>query len=78
MNLHLSRQADGRYMLTALPPIRAAVRGAGGAEDLYLRAGEPIGIRHLCQGGVRALFGVELKPLESVRVELTGHVVEKG
>lgn len=70
MKLYLTRQHDGSYMLTAFRPIVTRVRGTS-FDDVYLRHGEPIGIRHLCAGGVKSLFNVELQLLETVRVDLT-------
>lgn len=73
MRLWLSRQADGRYMLTATKPVQAEVKGTGTA-DLYIRYGDPIGLRHLCAAGSVSLFGVSLMPLESVKVEINASI----
>lgn len=74
MRLWLSRQGNGDYMLTAFEPVRAIVKGTD-KEDLYLRTGEPIGVRHLCPDGVKSLFDVAIEVLESVRVNLTSETV---
>ncbi len=63
----LSRQRDGSYMLTKLKPIPKKVRGTV-VRDLYMRPGEPVGMRHLCADGVLMMLGVHLTKLDSVRV----------
>lgn len=71
MKLWLSRQRDGNYMLTAYRPRMAKITGLLDREDLYVRPGDPIGIRHLCVEGILKVSGIELDPLESTKVELT-------
>lgn len=56
-------------MLTRLRPILARVQGTR-TFDLYMQAGEPIGIRHLCRAGTLAVFGRELTRLAIVPVDL--------
>lgn len=59
-------------MLTGLKPVVAEV-GKTGSLDLYVRAGDPIGVKHLCQAGVFAIFGgISIKPIEIIRVEVKG------
>lgn len=65
----LSRQRDGNYMMTRFKPVKARV-GHTHMEDFYIVAGEPIGMRHLCPGGTKYFFGVELEIGEQVYVEL--------
>lgn len=69
--LHLTRQRDGNYMLTKIKPILERVIGTD-YQDAYLAHGEPIGLRHLCAAGTKAIFGIELQPLESVAVTIEG------
>ena len=76
MRLWLTRQSNGQYMLTATKPPVFAVRGFG-TMDAYVRYGDPIGLRNLCPDGVRAIFGIELKPLQSVRLQLGQVVVDR-
>lgn len=72
----LTRQSNGEYILTAARPKMAEVHGAGHA-DAYVRYGDPIGLRHMCRSGTKMIFGVELEPLESVRVFVeAGRIVE--
>lgn len=74
--LYLSRQHDGNYMLTAMPPKARTVRGSD-HEDLYIRHGEPVGVRHLCPRGTMAIFGMraaEMRPMEVRRVRVMGWV----
>lgn len=75
MKLWLSRQHDGSHMLTYLKPIWKGVKGTA-YEDFYIEPGEPIGVRHLCQGGVKSLFNVELEIGNSIRVEMLGKIIE--
>ena len=75
MELYLTRQLNGLYMLTLYPPIFAKV-GTSDHMDAYVQPGEPIGIRHLCD---RILIVVNSKPLkrcESIKVELNGNVLK--
>lgn len=75
MKLFLSRQRDGNYMLTRFAPIFMDV-GKSGNKDFYLTPGDPIGIRHLCPLGVKAIFKLELQIGESIPVTLTGRKLE--
>lgn len=73
MKLWASKQRSGLYMLTALKPLWREV-GRSGQYDWYMRPGDPVGVRHLCELGFCELTGLD--PLESgglVRVELSGH-----
>jgi hypothetical protein len=69
--LWLTRQHDGSHMITLLRPRIRRVAGTD-YDDAYIREGEPVGVRHLCAGGVKWLWGLELKPLESIKVTLAG------
>lgn len=71
----LSRQRDGNYMMTRFKPVRAEV-GKSGVKDFYIIAGEPIGMRHLCPGGTKYFFGIELEIGEQVHLELNMSVSE--
>ena len=74
MKLWLSRQHDGRYMLTALRPVRAMI-GRTGVYGVYARAGDPVLVRHLCEPSIEALFpGIALEQLSFVRVEVRGEI----
>lgn len=77
MRLWLTRQRQGDYMLSYRHPVMMEVNGAGEV-DAYIEPGEPIGVRHLCPGGVRALIGRDLEVLESVRVDLSMREIEKS
>lgn len=52
VTLWLTRQAIGDYMLTATPPAIVTVRSTD-QFDAYIRAGDPIGLRHLCAAGMQ-------------------------
>lgn len=62
-------------MMTLLKPNISAVVGSD-KEDAYIRPGDPVGINNLCADGIKSLFGVELQPLQMVRIELSGSVSE--
>jgi hypothetical protein len=72
MILYLSRQANGLYMLTAIMPKRHRV-GSTSHDDLYIRAGEPIGYRNMCPASIDLLVPgfKHLEPLETTQVEIT-------
>ncbi len=71
MRLWLTRRLNGQYALTAMRPVIAQVRGAGGLRDVYLQPGEPIGVLNLCALGIRAAVKRELRPLQPMRVRLS-------
>lgn len=75
MTLHLTRTHDGKYTLTAFAPVVCPVRGTGWS-DAYPRHGDPVDVRGLCPWGISKLFGVELELLQTVKVELSGKVIE--
>lgn len=56
-------------MLTYLPPTIERIRGTKDM-DAFEQVGEPIGIRHLCEGGIKSLFGHLPEPLTPVRIEI--------
>lgn len=75
-SLWLSRQRDGNYTLSFLKPALHKILGTDEVYDFYLRPGEPIGIRHLCPGGVLSVFGVAIEIGEQVPVVLVGELCE--
>jgi hypothetical protein len=74
MKLWLTKCHGGRYMLTALSPKIASIRGTP-HRDAFERAGEPVSARHLCEPGVLKIFGAILEPLIPTRVELHGTIL---
>jgi hypothetical protein len=56
-------------MLTKFRPLLMAVAGTTRL-DAFERPGEPVGVRHLCPEAVQAFYGIELEPLQSIRVRL--------
>lgn len=75
MKLFLSRQASGLYMLTAIRPKRHRV-GNTSHDDLYIRAGEPIGYRNMCPASIEMLLPgfTHLDHLETEQVEILAKV----
>jgi hypothetical protein len=68
----LSRQRSGDYMLTSKRPVKHPVDGRDNCEDLYVAAGDSLGLRHMCPWGVMSVFGIELRTFQSVEVDLNG------
>ena len=77
MRLYLTRHLNGLYMLTALKPTFADILGSNGKVDAYIQAGEPIGMRNLCDR-ILILVGMNkpLKRCTTIEIELTGKVLE--
>lgn len=75
MKLFLSRQGNGFYMLSAIAPKRHRV-GNTSHDDLYIRAGEPIGYRNMCPASIEMLLPgfKHLDPLDTTEVEITAKV----
>jgi hypothetical protein len=74
VKLWLTKCDGGRYMLTALCPTIARIRGTT-KMDAFERVGEPINVKHLCEPGIKAFLGVELEPLEPTKIEITGKLL---
>lgn len=68
-SLFLTKQRDGNFMLTKLRPTIETVSGTN-LQDAYIIPGEPIGLKHLCTDGVKAIFGVDIPHLTTVRVTI--------
>ena len=69
MKAWLCRQRDGNYMCCLLRPTYCKIRGSK-EHDWYMQPGEPLGMRHLCEAGVRALVRVELEPGGITRIDM--------
>ncbi len=69
-------------MLTVLPPVIAEIKGLrdaiSGAPifDAFERAGEPVAVRHLCQGGVKALLGTLPPYLSPTQIDLDANYAD--
>tara|TARA_R110000868_G_scaffold363356_1_gene625648 strand:- start:526 stop:792 length:267 start_codon:yes stop_codon:yes gene_type:complete len=76
MEVWMTRQRNGQYMLTKYKPIMAQVEGRDYV-DAYVLPGEPVGVRNLCDALLRILDKpVTLKRGESILIELSGRVIE--
>lgn len=76
MEVWMTRQRNGQYMLTKYKPLMAMVEGRD-YMDAYVLPGEPIGVRNLCDAILKILDKpVSLKRGESVLIELSGRVIE--
>lgn len=75
MELWLTRQMNGMYMLTFNKPIIADVEGRG-YRDAYVPPGDPVGIRNFCDM-ILKVVGLEgkLNRLESIRIKLEGGII---
>lgn len=58
-------------MLTQYKPELKCV-GKTDVEDLYIKPGDGVGYRHMCNWSVERIFNTELKSLESIRVYVYG------
>lgn len=58
-------------MITYLRPIIAQIRGTQ-ILDAFEELGEPVATKHLCEAGVKSLFGHTTTPLDSVPVIIEG------
>ncbi len=76
MEVWMTRQRNGQYMLTKYKPIMAQVEGRD-YMDAYVLPGEPIGVRNLCDALLKIMNKpVTLKRGESILVELSGRVID--
>lgn len=71
MKVWLSRQRNGSYMVTAYKPYICEV-GRSDHKDVYMKPGDPVGYRHMCEESIKLLWNIELKPLEMTRVWIEG------
>lgn len=62
-------------MLTSLRPTLHDV-GRSGFKDFYMQPGEPVGVRHLCPMGVKALWGAEFPIGEQRQVLTSGQLFD--
>ena len=77
MELYLTRQHNGLYMLTKNKPVLTIVEGRD-FQDSYIVPGEPVGMRNFCDL-ILKLIGIE-KPLkrgESIKIELFGKIIQE-
>lgn len=76
MEVWMTRQRNGQYMLTKYKPIIAQVEGRD-YTDAYVVPGEPIGVRNLCDSLLKILDRkIELKRGESILIELSGKIID--
>lgn len=77
MEVLITRQRDGRYMIThpKYPPIIERVYGTRHTE-CYVRPGDPVGLKGVCDLPVR-LMKQELKQFESLRAEVSLRFIER-
>lgn len=72
MELWLTKQHNGLYMLTVKKPIIAKVEGRD-FEDAYVAPGEPVGMRNFCDLILKLVnLDKPLKRGESIQIEITG------
>ena len=80
MNVWISKQQNGSYLMTRFKPILERVTGTHHA-DLYVRPGDPLGVRSLCPEGVAGLIGPEteqkIETFGSVYVNLSAEIVNE-
>lgn len=76
MELYLTRQHNGLYMLTKMAPVSCRVEGRD-FDDAYVAPGEPVGMRNFCDL-ILKLVNID-KPLkrgQTVRIQLSGSIIE--
>ncbi len=69
MILYLTKQRNGSFLLSKYPPIIQEV-GETGEQDAYLQAGDPIGVRHLCDALFKHVGSDEMKNLETKKINV--------
>ena len=60
LKLWLSRQRDGKYLLTKRKPVLATVEGVG-KQDFYVAPGDPVGYRNMCAEVTPQVLGAGFK-----------------
>lgn len=75
INLYLSRQANGQYMLSDKPPIRHEVDGTG-QDDFYPEPGDRFFVRNFC----KLLAAVALCKVDPTNgeLEMVGEALKKA
>ena len=76
MKLWLTRCHGGRCIVTYHKPIIQRIFGTRNF-DAFEHPGEPVGVRHLCEGGIESLLGHVPEPLTPVRIELTARYLSE-
>lgn len=75
MELYLTRQHNGLYMLTKYPPIIQDIDGVG-VKDAYIVPGEPIGLRNVCNLILKVCdIEKDFPRLETRKINLTGSLI---
>jgi hypothetical protein len=75
MELYLTRQKNGLYMLTAFEPIFAKVEGRD-FDDAYVRPGEPVGMRNFCDLILKLIkLDKPLRRGQTIKIALDGKVI---
>jgi hypothetical protein len=75
MELWLTRQRNGQYMLTHNKPVICDVEGRG-YEDAYVPYGDVVGIRNFCDLILKVVnLDKPLNRLESIKINLTGNTL---
>lgn len=80
MIAYLTEVYGGRSLLTHKIPLRYRIEHTD-IWDMFPQYGEPLDVRHLCQGGVRTLIstkrtGLVLAPLRPTMVRINCFVLE--
>jgi hypothetical protein len=75
MELWLTRQRNGMYMLTYNKPVIADVEGRG-YQDAYAQPGDPVAVRNFCDL-ILKIVGLKgsLNCLDSIRINLEGGII---
>lgn len=75
MELYLTRQHNGLYMLTKYEPVIMKVDGRD-FEDAYIVPGEPVGMRNFCDL-ILPLVGLDkpLKRNETIKIKINAQII---
>lgn len=77
MELYITRQKNGLYMLTKYRPIFCKVEGRD-YEDAYVVPGEPVGMRNFCDLLLKLVnHDKPLKRGETIKITLGGNVLSE-
>jgi hypothetical protein len=66
--LWITRQWDGRFMVTLFKPVIATVKGTG-HKDAYFKYGEPFGKKDYCEHMTASILGDDVLDMERLATE---------
>ena len=76
MKAFVSRQRNGLYMLTYFKPTLCKIYMSE-EYDFYVKDGDPLGVRNLCDIILLITGAAEINKLETIEVEFFGKVIDR-